>query len=369
MIEYIEINGFKSINRLQLMLQPINILIGSNGSGKSNFISFFKLISALFNNRLQKYIVEEKADNILYFGRKHTESMQGKIIFTEDKGANNNAYIFELAQTKEGGLFLDYEASGSNVEFNNNSSNYFYNHALEESKFALHKSFERHAILQDYLSSLQIFHFHDTSSTSLLRRECDINDNLILKQDGRNLPAFLYLLKMKHPKIFNRIEKTIQSVAPYIAHFILEPGKLNEKEIELRWVDKGDLSSSFSAYQLSDGTLRFIALATVLLQPDPPKVIIIDEPELGLHPFAIGKLAGMIQSASAKAQIIAATQSPGLISNFRPEDVVVIDRSQEENQTIFNRLDPASLQIWLSDFSLGDLWERNIINAAQPFNK
>ena len=132
-----------------------------------------------------------------------------------------------------------------------------------------------------------MFHFHDTSATSYLRRECDINDNAFLKQDGRNLPAFLYFLKIKHPIVFSRIEKTIQSVAPYIAKLILEPNRLNEKEIELRWVDRGDLDSNFSAYQLSDGTLRFIALATLLMQPEPPAVIVIDEPELGLHPFAI----------------------------------------------------------------------------------
>jgi predicted ATPase len=367
MIEYIKIDGFKSIKKLELELQPINILIGSNGAGKSNFISFFKLISAIFNTRLQKYITEEKADNILYFGRKYTQLMEAKIILTED-GINNNAYRFGLAQTKDGGLFLNYEGSGYNVTRENNSSNYFHNYNLLESKYAISDR-KRNTILQSYISSLQVFHFHDTSSTSCLRKECDINDNLYLKQDGRNLPAYLYFLKVKHPKIFRRIEKVISSVAPYFSNFILDPNRLNEKEIELRWVDAGDTESSFSAYQLSDGTLRFIALATLLMQPDPPAVIIIDEPELGLHPFAIGKLAGMMQIASSKSQIIVATQSPGLISQFTPNDIIVMDRSVEEKQTVFNRLKPEMLEHWLQDFSLGNLWERNIINSAQPFSK
>ena len=369
MIEYLKIEGFKSIKNMEMELQSINLLIGSNGSGKTNFVSFFKLINAIFNSRLQKYITEEKTDNILYFGRKHTEMMKGKMIFTED-GEYNNAYNFALAQTKDGGLYLDYEGSGYNVTIEDNSHNYFYEHTLFESKYAIH-SHKRHRILQDYISSLQVFHFHDTSATSFLRKECNVNDNLYLKQDGRNLPAFLYLLKTNHPKVYNRIEKIIQSIAPYIATFILEPKRLagKEEEIELRWIDKGDPESNFTAYQLSDGTLRFIALATLLMQPNPPSVIIIDEPELGLHPFAIGKLAGMIQSASSKAQIIIATQSPGLISHFSPEDIIVVDRSDEENQTIFKRLDSDSLGLWLQDYSLGDLWERNIINSAQPFNK
>lgn len=367
MIDYLEIKGYKSIKNLELEMKPINILIGSNGVGKSNFVSFFKLINAIFNERLQKYIVEEKADNLLYFGRKTTEFLYGKLIFNSGNG-NNNAYYFNLAQTKEGGLFFEKEASGYNVLRESINNGYYYSSDIEESHISKSNSY-RNNYLRNHLKNIQVFHFHDTSTTSFLRRECDINDNLYLKQDGRNLPAFLYLLKEKHPKIYNRIVKTIQTVAPYIDKLIIEPSRLDENEIALRWVDKGDSESNFSAYQLSDGTLRFIALATLLMQPTPPSVIIIDEPELGLHPFAIGKLAGMIQSASSKSQIIVATQSPGLIAKFNPEDVVVIDRSVEENQTVFSRLNTEDLKVWLEEFTLGDLWERNIINSGQPFIK
>ena len=367
MIEYIEIEGYKSIRNMQLEMRPINILIGSNGVGKSNFISFFKLINAIFNQRLQRYVIEEKADNILYFGRKTTEELFGKIIFKSNPN-DNNAYHFTLAQTKEGGLYLLEEASGYNVHRANNVLNYYSESNLEESKRAVLNSF-RDNYLRKYITNLHVFHFHDTSATSFLRRQCDISDNLYLKQDGRNLPAFLYLLKVNHPKIFRRIEKTVQSVAPYIINLILEPNRLNTNEIELRWTDNGDPESNFSAFQFSDGTLRFIALATLLMQPTPPGVIVIDEPELGLHPFAIGKLAAMIQAVSNTSQVIVATQSPGLINHFSPEDILVMDKSEEENQTIIKRLDPVALKVWLEDFTLGDLWERNIINAAQPFNK
>ncbi len=367
MIEYIEIKGYKSIKEAKIELKPINILIGGNGVGKSNFISFFKLINAIFNQRLQRYVKEEKTDNLLYFGRKTTQELFGKLIFRKDD-QNNNAYHFSLVQTKDGDLFLGQESSGYNVKRDDNKTNYFTANNLDESAKAVSAGY-RDNFLRDYITNLQVFHFHDTSVTSFLRKQCDINDNQFLKPDGRNLPAFLYQLKIKEPIIYNRIEKIIQSVAPYIEKFMLEPDRLSEREIELRWIDKGDLNSNFSAYQLSDGTLRFIALTTLLMQPNPPEVIIIDEPELGLHPFAIGKLAGMIQSASNKVQIILGTQSPGLISHFSPEDVIVMDKSIEENQTIFNRLSSKSLDKWLEEYTLGDLWERNIINAAQPFNK
>jgi predicted ATPase len=364
MIKHLEIKGFKSIKEAQIELKPINILIGGNGSGKSNFISFFKLLEAVVNKELQDFLKKEDVDKLLYFGRKTTEKLFGEIIYSDEN--YNNSYHFSLTQTDSGGLFIEKE------ELENNVGWHFSSEHTEESNFTKELGLVKG--LKDMFSvkslfSFRIFHFHDTSNTSVLRKECDVSDNLYLRPDGRNLPAMLYLLKEKHPIIYARIEKTIQSVAPYISKFIVEPSRLKEDKIELRWVDKGDSESNFSVYQLSDGTLRFIALAVLLMQPNPPAVIIIDEPELGLHPFAIAKLAGMMQSASSKAQIIAATQSPGLISNFAPEDVIVIDKSETENQTIFNRLDSESLTNWLENYTLGDLWERNIINAAQPFEK
>lgn len=373
MIEYLEIERFKSIKKLELEMNPINILIGSNGVGKSNFVSFFKLIHAIFNRNLQRYVIEENADNILYFGRKNSEFLYGKLVFNSGNG-NNNAYYFNLAQNKLGGLFIEEEGSGFNVDKKTSRREssfrhkYYYYNNLEESVIPSSSSY-RDNYLREHLTNLQIFHFHDTSSTSFLRRPCNLNDNLYLKQDGRNLPAFLYLLKNKHEKVYRRILKTIQSVAPYIHNFILEPDKFKEDEISLRWVDIGDLNNQFNAYQLSDGTLRFIALATLLMQPLPPSVIIIDEPELGLHPFAIGKLAGMVNLVSKKSQVIIATQSPGLISHFKPEDIIVMDRDKSENQTIFNRLNSETLKPWLEEFSIGELWVNNDINSAQPFIK
>lgn len=369
MIEYIKIEGYKSIKKMELKLTPINILIGSNGSGKSNFLSFFKLLRAIFNRQLQHFVMEEKADNLLYFGRKSTEHINGKIIFTKDK-TSNNAYNFRLAPTQDGDLFIEYEGSGYNVSKDDDSLNYYYNYAIKESEIGSRGTY-RNNYLSDYLSGIQVYHFHDTSNTSWLRKSSDIEDNKILKPDGRNLAAFLYKLKENHLIIYNRIVKTVQSVAPFIYDFILEPSetKGRENSIELRWIDRNDLNTNFSAYHFSDGTIRFIALATVLLQPNPPSVIIIDEPELGLHPLAISKLAGMIQVASQKAQIIASTQSVTLVDCFTTEEIITVDRDENEKQSTFNRLKSEDLALWLNDHSLGELWARNIINAAQPFTK
>ncbi|HEX8249162.1 MAG TPA: AAA family ATPase, partial [Pyrinomonadaceae bacterium] len=160
---------------------------------------------------------------------------------------------------------------------------------------------------------------------------------------------------------FRNIAYQIRSVAPFFDRFDLAPDRLNEDQIELRWLEKGS-DAYFNAYDLSDGTLRFIALTTLLLQPDLPKTIIIDEPELGLHPFAINKLAAMMKQAAAKgSQVIVSTQSVNLVDNFEPEDVIAVDR--EDNQSVFKRLNSEELKEWLEDYTLGDLWNKNLIGA------
>jgi predicted ATPase len=185
-----------------------------------------------------------------------------------------------------------------------------------------------------------------------------------LKVNGSNLPAFLYYLQQKAPKALKRIELNIRSVMPYFAGFVLEPRKLNPEEIQLAWKDQNDLEEFFTAMDLSDGSLRFIALSVLLMQPDLPNTIIIDEPELGLHPVAIAKLAGLIKSVAERGcQMIVSTQSVDLINHFEPENVITVDR--KDGQSVFSRLDGTELGHWLEDYSLGELWSKSVIKG-QP---
>ena len=144
---------------------------------------------------------------------------------------------------------------------------------------------------------------------------------------------------------------------------MLEPRELNKEQIILRWLKK-DCVDIFNASQLSDGTLRFICLATLLLQPIKlqPSTIIIDEPELGIHPFAIAILAEMIQKAAVHKQIIIATQSVELLDKFDVDDVIVVDN--DENRSAFRRLEREQLKYWLeNEYSLGDLWNNNVLGG------
>jgi predicted ATPase len=186
--------------------------------------------------------------------------------------------------------------------------------------------------------------------------------------NGGNLAAVLYRLQETKPSHYARILSTVRMAVPYLKDLILEPDPLNGSRIKLRWDDR-NRDYEFGPHQLSDGSLRAIALITALLQPEDmlPAVILIDEPELGLHPNAVGIVASLIKSTSAKRQVIIATQSPRLLSQFSPEDVVVVERNEDESglgESTFQRLSSEGLGEWLRDYDLGSLYEMNVTGGG-----
>lgn len=359
MIEKIKIQNYKSIRELDLDLKPLNILIGSNGAGKSNFISFFKMVNQMYEGRLNEFATKYGVENLLYFGRKESDSIYGLLDFD-----NRNAYRFQLLPTLRDELTFLFEHGLFNWSNNNNNhySNWYsttFDTGHKESK--LRNSQENVALfVQRELKSFKIYHFHDTSENSKMKQSSRIDDNHFLREDGSNLAAFLYLLQEKHPKILRRIERTISSIAPFFKRFDLKLNQLNPDRIKLEWQEKGS-DMYLDAHNLSDGTLRFIALTTLLLQPELPSTIIIDEPELGLHPAAIARLAALIRKASVKSQVIISTQSTNLVDEFQPEDIITVDR--KDKQSVFTRQSIHQLSEWLNDYSMSTLWEKNIIGG------
>lgn len=352
-MDSIEIKGYKSIKDARIELRPINVLIGANGSGKSNFLSFFEFLYYLYERKLTEYIaLNGGEDKFLYNGAKVTEQMEANMSFDNDI----NGYSFTLKKGTEGLVFSD-EYLLFNQKPSRNIAGF-----KEEANIKISDNFRKKYVL-GYLKGLKKYHFHDTGKHSPFNKLSHIPiDTYFLYEKGDNLAAFLYNIQQNHQIVYNRIIKTVQSIAPYFSDFYFQPN--TEGYIRLLWQDKYS-STVYGTTDLSDGTIRFIALTTLFLQPNLPQTIIIDEPELGLHPFALSKLAGMIKSAASKGtQVIVATQSTDLLSHFEPEDIIAVD--QQEGASVFNRLNQNELSIWLNDYSLGELWKRNIITEGQP---
>lgn len=355
------IRGFKSIQNLEdFELTSINVLIGANGAGKSNFVSFFKMLSEMVASRLQSWTRKQgSADRIVSFGVKETEKLSASIRF------GLNGYDFVLEPTVDG-QFIFAKESLYFEGFHYGPKQIGLGSGHTESK--LQKAYEagKPGNVEDYcynsIASWKVFHFHDTSDTAGVKRLGSLHDNEYLRPDASNLAAYLYRLLQEHPDVYQQIRKTVRLAIPFFDDFVLTPQKLatEEQQIRLLWTQR-DSDYPFWPSQLSDGSIRFICLTTALMQPDPPSTIIIDEPELGLHPYAITLLGALIRSASKRMQVIVSTQSVPLLNEFSIHDLVVVER--EQGATVFSRHETADFEAWLSEYSVGDLWEKNILGG------
>lgn len=360
-LESVTIKGFKSIKGVEsLPLRPINVLIGSNGSGKSNFIGVFSFLRELREGRLQEYVRRSGgAERILHFGSKVTEQIEIFLVFSEEI----NQYKIVLEPSENDELFPSTE-----VGYFWDKKNYSrpYSEAIRSNGLEAGISGEKHArvaaYVRDHFDRWRIYHFHDTSASSPLKKSSRVSDNRFLRADGSNLASFLYLLKEKYRDSYALIKGALQRVFPPFSDFNLEPSELNGDFISLEWKHRNS-DSFFDVSSFSDGTLRFLALAVLFLQPVSlrPSVVLVDEPELGLHPYAIGVLAALVKQASIDTQVILSTQSPFLLDYFDPDDVIVADL--KSGATELSRLDSSSLEGWLENYSLGQLWEKNEIGG------
>lgn len=349
----IVLKGYKSIQDCDLNLGSLNVLIGCNGAGKSNFISFFKMIQQILEKNLQIYVGKQGGpDALLYFGRKTTEKLSSELYF------GNNGYKFILEPTVDNKMMFTNENFWWTKSGDWDISSGHFETMVDSQK--------KRTKIFDYtvpaMRSWRVYHFHDTGDNSPLKSAHGINDNSFLRPNGQNLAAYLYLLKSKYENNYEMIVKTVRLAAPFFGDFNLRPMPHNSDMIELEWFERGQ-DVPFKAAHLSDGTLRFICLATVLLQPEElqPDTILVDEPELGLHPYAIKVLAGLIRSAAHEKQIIVSTQSVELLNEFDPEDVIVVDRV--EGKSSLRRLTQEELEGWIDDYTLGELWQKNIIGG------
>ena len=358
MLDKVTIKGFKSIRAVEeLEIRPINALIGANGSGKSNFIEALSFLQAIRAGSLQAYVGRAGgADTLLHFGAKTTTRMTMSVLFQEQR----NGYEITLDATDADRLYPSIEYALFDDKDNptfplkalivNIMNNYDEAGISDETGTGIPIQ------VRKFIDSWRIYHFHDTGSSSAMKATQDLHNNRSLRPDGSNLAAFLYLLREKHKTSYKFIRGTVRQIAPFFEDFVLEPRALNENKLRLEWKHVGS-DDYFDVSALSDGTLRFIALATLLLQPKDlrPSVILLDEPELGMHPAAIDLLAAMVKSVSVETQVILATQSPTLVDRFEPQDVLVVDRVK--GATEFKRLDSDKLAVWLEDYSLGELWQ------------
>jgi len=367
-LKSITLSGFKSFNSdgHTIKFGDVTVLIGANGSGKSNLISFFKMVAFMMTKSLQQYVGEQGfANSILNYGIKTTNRLQAKIEFENNNF--NTLYEFTLSHAAQDSLiFAEEEITNSGKKLNDSkqekirllSGQQESGLRLDNPEFGESKSVK---MIHTLLSGCRVYQFHDTSSTSKIRNGGYINQSEYLYNDGGNLAAFLYGIKENesNKSYYNKIVRHIKQVFTQFEEFHLRPTDRNNNYIMLDWFEKNHNEYTFGPHQISDGSIRFMALAALLLQPPKnlPAVIILDEPELGLHPSAIVELAGMVKIASQHTQIVIATQNPSLLDEFSTEQITVIERDPISLSSTFKQYEEEELKDWLSDFTISEIWD------------
>ncbi|MFT4216645.1 MAG: AAA family ATPase [Micropruina sp.] len=355
----IEVSGFRSVASLTFDLSStVTLLIGANGAGKSNLINAFELLGYTIDGRLAAHVVRSGGFSQLLHRAPRADSAESVSLtvwgawnhgfrngyrMTLTPGVDDTAILAERTYTQQRGYDWAHES--------------VLEHGTESALSAKAAGHPATSYLLDVLAGCRVFHFDDTSPDAPPLRRVDVGDSEMLHSDGRNLAAMLLDMRINHEVRYAQIRRSIRNVAPFFDDFVLRP---NGDTVLLRWRERG-IDDVFSGSALSSGTLRFICLSVLLQQPQPPATIVLDEPELGLHPAAIHQLAELLRTVGARNRVVAATQSVTLLGQFGVDEVAVVER--RDGATVVTRPDRDQLAEWLSDYSLGELWEMNLLGG------
>lgn len=375
-LKRLEVKGFRSFSPagVQIEFGGVNVLIGANGAGKSNLIALFELLNYLTSQSLAMWVGQRGgAASNLYYGPRLTPQIEVCLDFDADQASDRlSVRLFHGSPDRL--IFaeerIEYQAPGHTkplvVEFGSgHEESKLINTARIGDQDAATRTVR---VIRHLLSSVQVFHFHDTSSNARVMGQWALDDRDYLKADGGNLAPFLRAMRDSRPEHYQRLVDIVRQVAPFFGDFELDAGPYGGQSLLLRWREIGS-DVVFGPHQLSDGTLRFILLTALLAAPSEtlPAVIVIDEPELGLHPVALDALASMIRGAAEHAQVILTTQSATLLDHFEPQEIITADRRREGTtsryETVFTRRDAASLAEWLNEYTLGELWEKGVLGG------
>ena len=366
-IESVSIRGFRSLADFAISEIPnAAVLIGANGSGKSNFIRFFEMVSWMLRSRRLAEFVERQggADDQLFRGNRHTPRLEAEINLRTWEGRNDYGFALSYAQIdrlifSEEKLRFSRASRSTEAEWeylgSGHSEAMIVNAHQGESSVNPRTALAIVRLLRD----CSTFQFHDTSDTSNFKKRWDAEDNNQIRSDAGNLAPILHRLDHGDSKRFDTICRHIGRVLPVFDRFAIEE---SYGKVSLRWQAKGT-DKTIGAHLTSDGSLRFFALVTLLNLPPEmlPSVILLDEPELGLHPAAVTLIGGMIKALSTQKQVIVATQSPLLVDAFNLDEIFVLDLV--DGQTKVSRLRNADYQHWLDEFTTGELWQKNLLGG------
>jgi predicted ATPase len=355
LLQSIELENLLSFKHIKLDLAPLNVLIGANASGKSNLIRALGLVRALPRD-LQTEIVNGGGPRA-WINQKGIGS--ARIVL-------DGAYFFEFQESgqsyeivQERAAFVQRTRDRLRLKSTGNSEPAKISPVQSALSQVRHPDEPEIGAFAAHLESIRLYReFKTGPGTSARLGISSAALGAYLSEDGGNLALVLNELIVRGER--DRLNKHLSCFFPLFTEVL----PLTRGGITQLYVREKGVPEAFSAVSLSDGTLRFLCLLAVLLDPDPPHLVCIEEPEIGLHPDAIRMIADLLVEASARMQLVVTTHSPALVDALtaQPESVVVCERDFD-GFTQFRRLKSADLDEWLDRYSLGHLWQKGEIGG------
>ena len=363
-IESLHVKGFRSLADVRIAHLPNPaVLLGANGSGKSNMLRFFEMMTAMLQEQRLAHFVQYHggADDQLFRGNTTTNRIDASVGLAADAGPHEYRFCLDYAHPDR--LLFSDEA----LRFGDagNMVWHCFGSGHDEARLAYGKgevdgACERAArTFKGFFEHCVVHQFHDTSATSRFKVRWDAEESFRLLPHGGNLPSILLYLSRHKKERFDAICYYVSRVLPGFRRFAIEEAY---GKTFLRWEAYGS-PKTFGAHLTSDGTLRFFALVTLLNLPLDvlPQIVLLDEPELGLHASAITLIAEMVKSVALKRQVIVATQSPIFVDFFQPDELVVLEL--DDSQTLVRRPSELALGQWLEEYTMGEIWRKNLIGG------
>jgi predicted ATPase len=373
MFDYIKIEGFRSFKKVELEMPRLAVLIGPNGGGKSNFLDLMSLMSEAAQGQLEKGVGIRGGADCVGFG---FSSLRNVFVEFHFQGESLPNVRFKL------GFDVAFATSNVQVEEVVEEPTTERNGQLSVVKRDRNECVFREGEIEErktleWASELAIFQVRDLSKYPTpyrllsniqewtLYRDIDVGPESPVRQpelvrpavrllpDGRNLSSVLYAMQQDHEETWEDILGILKTAYPDFEKLRVPAGG-GDGKVHLRWFERPHEKEGLSANLLSDGTLKLLCLIAILKSPNPPPLICIDEPELGLHPDWIELVAELLQDAAVRTQVIVATHSPHIVAKLDPDQVIVTEK--ENGETRLERLSSSDLEKWLRDFNLADLW-------------
>ncbi len=365
MIKKITIQNFFSFGTEQTieLNADTNVLVGINGTGKSNFIKAIRLLKASIEGDFEKLFSQRWGafDGVANFIDPYADEINITCVFSQES-INKNTFIRNVDSDIFYRMDIQRQVRGFKVQESILENEYILMKRKDGDKWSNNKDYDIFMCILAIVNKLTVYDYFDTTFESPIRQLSPYYSEENLLSDGKNLTALLSYLNGNSVKAFDKLVEEFKNINPNFRELVFTTPVAGKSLLSLK---EKNLDRAITIEHISDGTLRYLLLLSIFYNPKRGSVVCLDEPEMGLHPDMIyGISRGIKYAAQNGTQMIIATHSPLLLNDFELEDLMIFEKN-EANETIVKKVSEEDFPDWEGEFLAGQMWLRGQIGGKR----